>query len=442
MVLKIKNRILILASLLIVSQHVAAQVEKRFTLSEVCEIAVANSKQLKVAKGGVELSQTATQLARNALTPTLNVSVSGTYIGNGFISDRDFSSHQSVKMPHFGNSFGIEASQVIFVGGAISTRIKKAELEEQLAQLNYDRNELDIRFLITGYYLDLYKLKNQREIFEKNIEQTRLLIDQVKQKESQGMALTSDITRHELLLQNMKLALIEVENNRKIINQQMVTTLNLPEETIILPDSSVLNLDLSTVTFDKLTQFANENLPDVKMASLRKEVAVKDIRISKADYYPQIALVGANSFNGPILVEIPVIDKNFNYWFVGVGLHYNIDALYKSSRKVRMANQKRTVVEFSEALTLEQTKERVYSAYVKYVETTEKLTVHESSLRLANENYRIINNRYLNELVLITEMLDASNEKLNAELQVVNAKLDVVYSYYKLQREIGNKIIK
>jgi len=442
MVLKLKNRILVLFGLLLISQCVASQVAKKLTLSEVCELAIANSKQLKLATVGMEMSQTATQLARTALTPTLNVSVSGTYIGNGFITNRDFSNYHSVKMPHWGNSFALEATQVIFAGGAISTSIKKTELEKQLAQLSYDRNELDICFLETGYYLDLYKLKNQCEIFEKNIEQTRLLIDQVKLKESQGMALTSDITRHELLLQNMKLSLIEIENNRKIINQQMVTTLGLPEETIILPDSSVLNLDLSTVTFDKLMQLANENLPDVKMASLSKEVALKDIHISKADYYPQVALTAANSFNGPILIEVPVIDKNFNYWYVGVGLRYNIDALYKSSRKVRMANQKRTVAEYSEALVLEQTKERVYNAYVKFVETTEKLTVNETSLRLANENYRIINNRYLNELVLITEMLDASNAKLNAELQVVNAKLDVIYSYYRLQREIGNKIIK
>jgi outer membrane protein TolC len=66
--------------------------------------------------------------------------------------------------------------------------------------------------------------------------------------------------------------------------------------------------------------------------------------------------------------------------------------------------------------------------------------VYETSSRLANENYRIINNRYLSELVLISEMLDASNTKLNAELQVVNARLNVIYNYYCLQRAIGNKI--
>ena len=99
------------------------------------------------------------------MSPSLDVSFSALYIGNGLITDRDFTNAQSVEMPHFGNNFGIEASQVIFAGGAISTNIEKAKLQEQVAQLNYNRNELDICFLVTGYYLDLYKLKNQREVF-------------------------------------------------------------------------------------------------------------------------------------------------------------------------------------------------------------------------------------------------------------------------------------
>ena len=113
---------------------------------------------------------------------TIFASLSASYIGNGVFMDRDFSNAQSVKMPHFGNNFAVEASQVIFAGGAIRTSIEKSVLEEQLAQLNYDRNELDICFLVTGYYLDLYKLKNQREVFLKNMEQTEMLIQQINRK--------------------------------------------------------------------------------------------------------------------------------------------------------------------------------------------------------------------------------------------------------------------
>ena len=429
-------------ALLLTVQNIAAQTVKTFSLAEVYDLAIANSNQLKLAQTGVKTSQTATQLVRNTLTPKVDAILSTTYIGNGFITDRDFSNSQSIELPHWGNSFGIEASQIIFAGGAITANIKKAKIEEQIAQLNYDRNELDICFLITGYYLDLYKLNNQREIFQKNIDQTKVLIEQIKSKESQGMALNSDVIRHELMLQNMELARIEVDNNSKIINRQMVVTLGLPPETIIVPDSSVLKLDLSLVTPDNLNQQATENLPELKLAALNNEIATKDLRIAQADYYPQIALVAANNFNGPILTEIPAINKNINYWYVGIGLKYNIASLYKTNRMVHFANQKQDAAKYSETLALEHTQVMVHSAYTKFRESMEKLTVYETSLRLADDNYRIINNRYLNGLVLITEMLDASNIKLNTELQVVNAKLDVIYSYYRIQREIGNKIRK
>jgi outer membrane protein len=439
---KKNSPILALLALLLLSQNLVAQKDTIFTLSKLYELAIANSKQLKLSQTGVEMAQSSTKLTKTALSPSIDVSLSAFYIGNGVILDRDFSAAQNIEMPHFGNTFGIEASQVIWAGGAIATSIEKARLEEQVAQLNYENNELDICFLVTGYYLDLYKLKNQREVFQKNIDQTEILIQEIKSKEMQGMALGSDVTRHELMMQNLKLALIEVENNRKIINNQLVVTLGLPAETQITPDSTILNMNLSDINQDNLFKLAAQNLPELKSAALKKEIAAKELRIVKADYYPHIALMAANNFNGPILIEVPTINKNFNYWYVGIGLRYNLASLYKTNRSVQLANNKQRMAEYNEALTLEQTQVAVHSAYIKFKESFEKLTVYETSSRLANENYRIINNRYLSELVLITEMLDASNTKLNAELQVVNAKLNVIYNYYRLQREIGNKIRK
>jgi len=439
---KTNYSILALCILLLTMQGLAAQTAKTFTLSEVFELAISNSKQLKLSHTGVETAQVATKLAQTSLLPSLDVSLSASYIGNVVLMDRDFSHVQHFEMPHFGNNFSIEASQVIFAGGAISTNIEKAKLEEQVAQLNYDRNELDICFLVTGYYLDLYKLKNQREVFLKNIEQTEVLIQQVKSKESQGMALGSDVTRHELLLQNLKLGLIEIENNSKIINNQLVVTLGLPADTQIIPDSSIFEMDLNSVNKDNLLQLATANLPELKSAALNKAIAVKETRIAKADYYPQIAAIAANHFDGPILVEVPTINSNYNYWYVGVGVRYNLASLYKTNRKVQLANNKQLLAANAEALALEHAQVAVQSAYIRFVESFDKLKVYETSSRLADENYRIINNRYLNELVLITEMLDASNTKLNAELQVVNAKLNVIYNYYSLQREIGTKIRK
>ena len=62
-----------------------------------------------------------------------------------------------------------------------------------------------------------------------------------------------------------------------------------------------------------------------------------------------------------------------------------------------------------------------------------QMHTQEKSLTLAQE----INNRYLSGLALVTEMIDASNSRLSAELQLVNAQINIIYNYYNLQRASG-----
>ena len=50
---------------------------------------------------------------------------------------------------------------MIYAGGAIRSGIEMAKLGHQLAELDVEKNRQEVRFLLTGYYLDLYKLQNQ-----------------------------------------------------------------------------------------------------------------------------------------------------------------------------------------------------------------------------------------------------------------------------------------
>ncbi len=80
----------------------------------------------------------------------------------------------------------------------------------------------------------------------------------------------------------------------------------------------------------------------------------------------------------------------------------------------------------------------VKEAYIRFREAFTVYDTQEKSLELAEQNYKVINNRYLNDLALITDMLDASNFKLSAELQVVNARINILFNYYKLKKASGN----
>jgi len=407
------------------------------SLDSVFILAETNSTNLKLSESLVTMKEAAVDVAGNLRLPSVDLGISATCYGDGIILDRNFTNATKAPIPDFGNEFSLQASYVVFAGGSISKTIEKAKLEAQVEVLSHQKNLVDIRFLVAGNYLDLYKLYNQKTAFEKNIEQTDEVIRQVKAKLGAGMALDNDLTRYELLCKNLELALIEIENNISIINQHLVITLGLPEETIIIPDSSVQHWGSQSMADNNFLKKALDNRQDIKIRELKKEIAGNGIALAKADLYPSVTVIGADYLNGPILVEVLPINKNLNYWFVGVSLKYQIGALYKSGKNITLAKNALSTAKLACDAELEQTKTAIHVAYIRYSEAYEKLATYEKSFELARQNYQVITNRYQNDLALITEMLDASNMKLNAELQVINAKLDVAYHYFNLLRETG-----
>ena len=59
-------------------------------------------------------------------------------------------------------------------------------------------------------------------------------------------------------------------------------------------------------------------------------------------------------------------------------------------------------------------------------------------VELARQNYDVVRNRYANELALVTDMLDANNAKLMAEVELANARVSIIFNYYKLLYLSGN----
>ena len=79
----------------------------------------------------------------------------------------------------------------------------------------------------------------------------------------------------------------------------------------------------------------------------------------------------------------------------------------------------------------------VRAAYTRYEDSFELLRTQEKSLQLARENYAVVSNRYANDLVLVTDLVDADNLRLAAEVQYVNARINVIYNYCRLLYETG-----
>lgn len=402
-------------------------------IDELLRLADAQSKSIQTYRTGTEAAGEALKAAKAQRLPDVNVSLSASYLGNGKIWDRDFGNAMTVDMPHFGNNFAIEAQQVIYAGGAISSGIRQAELGKQLAELDLQKDIQKVRFLLLGHYLNLYKLDNHIKVLQDNIRLTDEVIANMKAKREQGTVLKNDITRYELQKEQLNLQLTRTRDARTTANFQLVTTLHLPEGTEIKPDTAMLEQKIQTLTENEWQDMARANNILLKQTQTAIRLNEQKVKQERAEQLPHISIVAADHLDGPVTIEVPALDNNFNYWYIGVGIKYNLSSLFKNNNRLRQARLNVRQAQENHQLAQEKIKNDVQEGYVNFMTSFTDLRTQEKSVKLADENYSVTDNRYKNEMALLTDMIDASNMKLSADLGLVNARINILYNYYKMK---------
>ena len=413
-----------------------AQEKRTLTVGQLFELVESNSKTLRQQKTSVEFASKEIDAARSLRLPDINTSFSMSYNGNVLVADRDFSDAHGYSVPHLGQSFAVEAQQVVYAGGGIDAGIRLAELKREQAVVGEQQVRLQQRFLVLGQYLDLFKIDNRMQVYGQNIRLTRRLIADIEAKHQEGMALRNDVTRYELQLENLLLGLRKLQDQRTILNHQLCNTLGL-REVEVFPDSMVieraLDADGEAGRESAWQEQALLSAPLLQQGALDKQVAAQGLRLAKSGMLPHLSLVAADHFTGPFTYDLPPKNLNYNYWFVGVGMSYSLSSLFKQNRKVQQARVAAQRSEDAYAVAAEQMNNAVQGAYTLYRQSLVELDTQQKSVSLARQNYQVVSDRYLAQLALITDMLDASNIRLQAELQEVDARINIVYAYYKMK---------
>jgi outer membrane protein len=407
-------------------------------LHDLFNLADSNSRNLKVSAYKEESAAENVQQQKNLRRPSIDASLSVSHFADGIVTDRNFSHKISAEIPDFGNNFALNSTQVIYAGSAIKTSIKTAQLSLLVTQLDKQKDIQDIRFLIAGYYLELQKIENQTLIIQHSLQQTEKLLLQIQNKFNQGTALKNAITRYELQKQSLELSLLKLENGRKIINNELVTTLLLPKGTLLeIKNETEINLDTETIKPTQWLSMAHENAPVIKQMGIRVTMAKQAIKLSKAERSPQIFLFASDVIGGPIFAQVPPLNKNLIYLNIGAGIKYNIASIYQSRSKIKASRVAEKMAIENDALVKELLLNDIESAAILYQEAKDVYQTQLKSVQLANENYKVVRNRYLDDLVLITEMLDAENSKIDAEMQAANAQINILFHFYQLNKLSG-----
>ncbi|KAA6317668.1 hypothetical protein EZS27_032214 [termite gut metagenome] len=155
-------------------------VRQVITIDEVFALADQNSKSLQPNITGISETHEVVNVAKNACLPDIDVSLAFNYFGDGYLLDRDFSNGMNAPIPHFGNNFAVEVSQVIYSGGAIAKccfdcrksfkTVNRSKFTIQRTKEQYDdakeQTELAIKTDFIKYLETYEQLKTQQKSVE------------------------------------------------------------------------------------------------------------------------------------------------------------------------------------------------------------------------------------------------------------------------------------
>ncbi len=409
---------------------------KQMTANEVAELAVQNHQQLKVSAQNIDIAKQNTNVTKLQKLPTITASTSQFYLGNVLAIDKNFSNSTTIPMPHYGSSYAVQATQLIFKGGLVNKSIELAGLREQLSELDLEKNKQDVKFLVISNYLDVYKIINQQKVFQNNKKLAQERLKNIQKFYQQGMVTRNEVIRGELAIKNLDQGILTLVNNKKILNYNLSIALGLPSDTEIVPVENVESKDAG-IGMDYYVNLAHDSNPLMKSAKTSIDVADKNIEIIKTDKMPTISGFGGYTLQRPITTRNPVLDMYSGGWQTGVSLSYNIDNLYKTKERVKVGEIQKNQANDAMTLTQQNIDMAVNATYVKYQESIQQADILNDAKSLAEENYKITEAKYLNQLAVQAEMIDAQNQKLQSELDYANAEINVLYQYYNLLKSTG-----
>lgn len=196
--------------------------------------------------------------------PELTAGLQGFYLGDVTILDKDFSKVTTAKMPHFGNTFSLQASQLIWKGNTI-------------------RNGIKIKTL-----------------------QAKKLLDNIKKFYNQGMVTRNDVIRGELQLSNLQLALQVVNNNHQIINKQLTVALGLDENIKIILENSVLDHTAAVGQLQEYKEMA-QNHPAIRLTERSVDIYDVSAKITRQKYFNSMVNVSWFIIIINLLIEVATL---------------------------------------------------------------------------------------------------------------------------------------
>lgn len=330
----------------------------------------------------------------------------------------------------------IRLVQSIYEGGRLRSATKSARLTRERAELDFQALLATKIMEIRDAYYDTLLAIEQAKLAGVTIELLAKQRQEMKRRESAGLAQRYDILKAESALANARPGLIRATNALRIAKLRFIKLvgLDMPESAqddipLVLSDpieTRTMDIDLH----DALAQ-AMKNRPELEAQGKAAGLMRERLTQAKSGYKPSIQAIGGY---GGLSDDL---DRNIYGWFGGGQLTWNIFDGLETAGKIREARARFEQAESSWAEMKRAVDLEVREAHGRLTESQDMVEAQRKALELAVEGLRLASSRRQAGELTDVELLAAQTEVQQSKSAMAQAWHDYDTALAALDRATG-----
>lgn len=331
-------------------------------------------------------------------------------------------------------------TQPLYMGGKIQAYDRITRHSEQLAQLQSQAASSDIILNVDKAYWQVVSLSAKRRLAVSYRDMLAHLDADVLKMIDEGVATRSNELNVSVKLNEAEMTLTKIDDGLQLSRMLLCQLCGLPlTSQPTLADEQTDNLPTQPHDVSPDVQTAFSQRPELAQLATAQKIYDEKIRIERAAYLPQLALMGGYMLSNPNVFN--GFERKFRgTWGVGVTLKVPVWNWGEGRDKVRAAKADAQIAALRSEEAREKVELQVNQETFRLNEANRKLQLSLKNLNKADENLRTAQVGFREGVVNTSDLLAAQTAWLQANSDKIDAQIDIRLARATYDKAIGNTI--
>jgi outer membrane protein TolC len=334
-------------------------------------------------------------------------------------------------------SLGLELNQPLFTGGRMKYNVERSAHLAQAARERESWSESSVALEATTAYWELIRADARVEAIAQRLEQVTANVRDMERRLEQGVVTRNAVLEATMRRAEVRARLTEARNGRRLARARLNLLMGRAADRAIEPSTALPQRVEPLEERRRVTERAFARRGDVAAAEQRIDAGKAAARMTRAGWYPNLALTGSMDYARPNPQSAFPTDEFELSWHVGVALEIDIGGYPALSHRID-----------ARAADVEAARERlrglrrevelaVTKAHLELQSAADRVEAADALLEQAEENYRTVRQKREQGLALNTELLGAGAQRLEARMKRSMALVDQAVAHARLRHAEG-----